>query len=80
MKKVIAKTRTGKEYMYSRENAYFVSQNGKRIVELLNENKYDLKEGEKWHLYDYDFSQENFVSKRIWLTRDGSSIKAAYIW
>ena len=78
MKKLIAKTRIGKEFMHSRSDAYFVDKNADRICEALNKAKYKLKEGECWYVYDYDFTQEWYVQQVISLTRTGK-IKLSYI-
>lgn len=52
---IIAKTFTGKEFMYSRNESYSVSkQNSTRIRKILNDNNYLLKDGETWHLYNVD--------------------------
>lgn len=53
MAKIIAKTIDGKEFVYSRKSAHAVSAAGaEAICKTLNDNKYQLKEGEKWHVYD----------------------------
>ena len=78
MRKLIAKTRSGKEYMHSRSHAYFADKNADRICEALNKAKYQLKDGECWHVYDYDFTQECYVEQVISLTRAGK-IKLSYI-
>ena len=70
-KRLIAKTIIGKEYMRSRTPSYFVYENAEKIVSALNNAKHGIKDGEKWHVYDYDFSMENYVERRIWMTRNG---------
>lgn len=71
MRKLIAKTRIGREFMHSRTHAYFAEKNADRICEALNKAKYKLKEGECWHVYDYDCSQAAYVEQIISLTRTG---------
>ena len=78
MKKLIAKTLTGKEFMHSRSDAYFADKNADRICEVLNKTKYKLKEGECWYVYDYDFTQDWYVEQVISLTRTGK-IKLLYV-
>ena len=78
MKKLVAKTSIGKEYLHSKENAFFASRNAQKIADILNKNNYKLKEGEKWHVYDYDFSQDFYVEHRIWISNKGK-IKAAWL-
>jgi hypothetical protein len=74
MKKLIAKTTIGAEYSHSRNNSFFVSANAEKIAKILNDNNYLLNanNNEKWHVYDYDFSQENYCFKSINLTKKGS--------
>lgn len=54
MAKMIAKTVEGKEFMYSRVEAYEVSNAGaEEICKALNEKRWHLdKPEEKWHVYD----------------------------
>ena len=78
MRKLIAKTQIGKEFMHSRTHAYFAEKNADRICEALNKAKYKLKEGECWRVYDYDFTQEWYVDQVISLTRTGK-VKLSYV-
>lgn len=78
MKKLIAKTRIGKEFMYSRESAFFADKNAEKVADILNKNKYQLKEGECWYVYDYDFGQDLFVTEKIFIAKNGS-IKVAHV-
>jgi hypothetical protein len=78
MRKLIAKTIIGKEYMHSRSHAYFADENADEICKTLNKARYQLKEGECWHVYDYDFTQTTYVEQVISLTRTGK-IKLSYI-
>ena len=71
MRKLIAKTRIGKEFMHSRSDAYFANKNANRICDALNETKYKLKEGECWHVYDFDYGQTAYVEQVITLTEAG---------
>jgi hypothetical protein len=78
MKKLIAKTIEGKEFLHSKTNAFFASANAQRIADILNKNKYKLSEGEKWYVYDHDFMQDTYVEQRIFINSKGQ-IKAAII-
>lgn len=69
MKKLIAKTLIGSEFLHSR-NAWFVTKNANRIVKKLNEMELDLNPGEKWYVYDYDSSQEFYVKGEIFMGND----------
>ena len=78
MKKLIAKTRIGKEFMHSRSDAYFADKNADRICDALNKAEYKLKEGECWYVYDYDFTQEWYVEQTISITKTGK-VNLSYI-
>ena len=78
MRKLIAKTIKGKEYIHSRSQAYFADKDADKICEALNAAKYQLKDGECWHVYDYDFTQEWYIEQVISLTRTGK-VKLSYI-
>jgi phage antirepressor YoqD-like protein len=78
MKKLIAKTRIGTEFLHSTKDCFFASANAQRIADILNDNKYQIKDGEKWHVYDFDFSQSYYVDKRIFRSNTGA-IKVASI-
>ena len=78
MKKLIAKTQEGKEFLHSKKNAFFASANAQKIADILNRNKYQLQDGEKWHVYDYDFMQDDYVQHRIYIASNGQ-IKAKMI-
>ena len=71
-KKLIAKTRTGKEFLYSRRNCFFASANAQKIADALNTQKYEISDGEKWHVYDYDYSMNSFCYQRIYIASNGS--------
>ena len=78
MKKLIAKTKIGTEFFHSTKDCFFASANAQKICDALNADKYKLKEGETWHVYDLDFSQTFYVDKRIFKSKNGS-IKVANI-
>lgn len=65
MKKIIAKTTTGTEYIYSRLDTYQVSKTSADIIcKAMNRNKYNLKPGEKWHVYSVDdYTYDNATNK-----------------
>ena len=78
MKKLVAKTKIGTEYMHSREDAFFASANAQQIADALNGVKYKLRDGEKWHVYDYDIGMDMYVYRRIYKSRNGS-VKVALL-
>ena len=78
MKKLIAKTQEGREFFHSKKDAFFASANAQRIVDILNKNQYKLVAGEKWHIYDYDYTQDFYVNCRIFIAKNGH-IKVAII-
>ena len=72
MKKLIAKTQEGKEYLHSKTNAFFSSKNHQTIVDELNKIKYKLNDGEKWYVYDYDLTQDYYTTQKIYISSNGS--------
>lgn len=68
MKKLIAKTTAGKEFLHSRVDAFFASNYAQKIADALNKNKYKLSGDEKWHVYDYDYSQDFYVNQSIFIS------------
>jgi hypothetical protein len=71
MKKLIAKTIDGKEFLHTKKNTFFASANAKKIADILNKSKYDIKTGEKWYVYDYDYMQQFYTTQRIYITNKG---------
>ena len=67
----IAKTIEGSEFIHSKKDAYFVSTAGRlEICKALNDAKYQLKAGEKWHIYKNDWYTETFIY-RVLKRRNG---------
>ena len=53
--KIIAKTRIGSEYIYSASSARKVSErSAEKILSIVNEYRFQLRDGETWHIYDVD--------------------------
>ena len=71
MKKLIAKTQEGKEFLHSKTNAFFANTNAQKIADALNKHNYELQDGEKWYVYDYDYSQENYVNYYVFISSNG---------
>ena len=69
MKKLIAKTKEGIEFYHSKTDAFFAASNAQKIADTLNGNKYKLNDGEKWHVYDYDCSQDAYVTFNIYISK-----------
>ena len=60
--KFIAKAPIGKEYVYNRESAMYVAKaSAKEICEQLNKIRYNLKDGEIWHIYDASGYENYFI-------------------
>lgn len=72
MKKLIAKTIEGKEFLHSKKDAFFCERNAQKIANALNDARYLLDKDEKWFVYDYDFMQEYYVSRKIYSTAKGA--------
>ena len=53
MKKFIAITKTGADYMYNPRTAHAVPASRVSIIlDLLNRSRFMLKDGEQWHAYE----------------------------
>lgn len=64
--KMIAKTIAGKEYIYSKSSAHAVSNaEAKPICDALNKARYDLKDGEAWHIYDLGWYENEFTNAGV---------------
>ena len=51
--KIVAKTYEGQEFLYSRKSAHRVSERSAQLIcDVLNENRWTLKDGQKWHVYE----------------------------
>lgn len=76
--KLIAKTNKGTEYLHSKKNAFFVSDNSaEKICKIMNDTKFRLKsENEIWHTYDYDFTQDLYVSHKLTIYKGIVKLKA----
>lgn len=76
--KLIAMAVKGKEYLHSRQNAFFVSdRSAKKICDILNKNRWKCNtEFELWHVYDYDFTQDNYVYGKFTIYNGVVKLKA----
>ena len=65
--KLIAKTRKGTEFFHSKQNAFFVpDSSANRICKIMNDVRFRLEnDDEVWHIYDYDFSQDYYVTSKL---------------
>ena len=71
MKQLIAKTKVGKEFLHSKKDAFFCDRSAQRIADILNNNNYKLSSGEKWHVYDFDYTQDFYVTSKIYIASNG---------
>ena len=70
MKKRIAKTIIGTEFLHSKKDCFFApAASAQKMCDLMNEAKYRLKDGETWCVYDYDWSDEMYVMWRLSLRK-----------
>ena len=54
--KVLAIAMQGKEFNYNGHSAHAVSDAGAEAIrDALNKARYRLKEGQVWHIYEYDW-------------------------
>jgi hypothetical protein len=76
--KLIAKTIKGKEFLHSRTECAFVSNSSaEKICKIMNDTKFRLKsENEIWHTYDYDFTQDLYVSHKLTIYKGIVKLKA----
>lgn len=76
--KLIAKTQKGTEFLHSRKNAFFApDSSANKICKIMNDTKFRLKsENEIWHVYDYDWMQEDYVTHRLSIYRGVVKLKA----
>lgn len=73
----IAKTIEGKEYKFSMSSAMLVSTKSKDLIcESLNKSRYDLKEGQIWHIYENDYYYDEQIDKKA--TIRGGYIRQSY--
>ena len=64
--KFIAKAVQGQEFLFSRSSMIGVpASSALKIATALNNSKYELKEGQIWHVYDNDFYYNDFISREI---------------
>lgn len=64
--KKIAKTYEGREFVYSREKCYYIpAASADLICKSLNAAHYDLKPGEKWHIYDVHAGDGMYIFRAI---------------
>lgn len=80
---ILAKTITGKEFIYSARSAHKVNKkNAEKIAECLNNCGFMLKDGEKWHVYEVDQYDNAFIwaeDQTFYITKGGAlKRKASY--
>ena len=76
--KLIAKTQKGKEFLDSKQNAFFApDSSANEICKVMNDVKFRLKsENELWFVYDYDFSQDLYVTGKLSIYKGQIKLKA----
>ena len=79
MKKVIAKSVKGHEYLYSRKECYSVSpKKAKLVCDTLNRLAWKLKDNETWFIHeidDIDFEYTNAVFQQLIAGKTGIKIR-----
>ena len=64
--KFIAKAVKGQEFLFSKQSMIGVpSSSALKIATALNNMKYELKEGQVWHVYDNDYYYNDFIDREI---------------
>ena len=76
--KLIAKTQKGTEFLHSKKNAFFVQDSSaKKICKIMNDVKFRIEnENETWHIYDYDFTQDMYVTSRLSIYKGQVKLKS----
>ena len=76
--KLIAKTQKGKEFLHSNQNAFFApDSSANEICKVMNDVKFRLtSENELWFVYDYDFSQDLYVTGKLSIYKGQIKLKA----
>jgi len=81
--KIVAKSIKGQEFLYNAKSAHRVSERSANLIcKALNEAKYNLKEGEVWHVHDidrYDTAYQ-YVDYQAFTRRNGKLYETAYNW
>lgn len=76
---IIAKSVKGSEFLYSARSAHAVNQRkAAKIVGILNDVRYQLKDGEVWHMHDIDQYDTAFLCaecQRFVLKKDGQLVE-----
>ena len=78
--KLIAKTQKGTEFFHSKKNAFFApDSSANKICKIMNDVKFRIEnENEVWHVYDYDFTQEDYVDSRLSIYKGKVKLKPLY--
>ena len=66
--KIIAKTETEGEYLYliDRKSAHYAPDaSAAKMLSILNSCRFQLKNGEIWKIYDYEYGCDLFVARRF---------------
>lgn len=64
--KFIAIAPKGQEFVYRRSSMIAVPKtSAKAIADRLNELRYQLKDGEVWHIYDNDWYTNDYIDREI---------------
>lgn len=59
---ILAKSAIGHEFMYSASSAHEVSKKSATLIrDALNENKWNLKPNEIWHIHEVDIYDTAYV-------------------
>ena len=78
--KLIAKTQKGTEFFHSNKNAFFApDSSADKICKVMNDVKFRIEnDNEVWHVYDYDFTQDMYVTGRLSIYKGQVKLKPLY--
>jgi len=78
-KKFIAIAPIGTEFLFRRSSAIAIpTASAEKIAKALNNAKYQIKQGETWHIYDNDAYMDEYIERQIKSYKAGRNIKVSY--
>lgn len=64
--KFIAIAPKGREYIYKRSSMLAVPKKSAQVIaDALTKERYRIKDGEVWHVYDTEYGDEDFISGNV---------------
>ena len=78
--RLIAKTQKGTEFFHSKKLAFFApDSSAEKICKVMNDVKFRIEnDTEVWFVYDYDFSQDLYVTSSLSIYKGQVKFKPLY--